>query len=394
MTRRAPRRLSALGLVALGLAAPSSVAAQVAVHAKPAFSVERLTPPPGPLTFLGVEEADVLPARRWALTLSAWRVERPIVLRSLDTDEVATAPVRARWGQELGAALGLGTRYQLGLALPWAEQWGARLAGIGLSDRPLQHLVAGDLRLHARARLVGRAGDGGAAVAVAAALVLPTGDDGDFAGEEGWSATWGARVGWRGDWLELAGGAGLRLRSQEVVLLSPARPHGNELLVDGGVAVRLAPLGEALGGPGRVWGLAEVSAAFGDDSGKGARGPSPAEARVGLRVSLAHCWSAAVALGGGFTPDEIGSPAWRAVAQLGFHQAPVRDLDGDGVLDRADACWREREDRDGYQDWDGCPELDDDGDGIPDGEDRCPRQPEDRDGYRDTDGCPDAETRS
>ena len=125
---------------------------------------------------------------------------------------------------------------------------------------------------------------------------------------------------------------------------------------------------------------------------KGARGPSPAEARLGVRADVAHCWSVAVAGGGGFTRAEVGSPGYRLIAQLTFHQDPIHDRDGDGVRDGQDACWTEREDRDGHDDWDGCPDLDDDGDGVDDRFDRCPRQPEDRDGYRDADGCPDAET--
>lgn len=50
------------------------------------------------------------------------------------------------------------------------------------------------------------------------------------------------------------------------------------------------------------------------------------------------------------------------------------------------------EDRDGRDDWDGCPDLDDDGDGLDDAFDRCPNQAEDLDGYRDADGCPEAES--
>jgi hypothetical protein len=373
------------------LAAPA--AAQVTAHAKPAFSVERLTPAPGAITFLGVEEADVLPDGRWAIALTTWRADRPIVLRDLDSGDVAIAPVRARWGQELAIARGLGARYQLGLAVPIALQWGARLQGIGLSDQELQHLVLGDIRVHARARLVGGAGDAGLAVALAAALAIPTGDDGDFAGEETWSGSAGLRVGWRGRALELTGGLGLRLRGEEVVLLSPARPHGHELLLSAGVALPLGGLGAALGAPDRAWAFAELEHAIGDDSGKGASGPSPGEWRLGLRAQVQHCWSAALAAGGGYTPDEIGSPRWRVVAQAAFHQAPVHDVDADGVVDRSDACWREREDRDGFQDWDGCPEPDNDGDGVLDPDDECPLQLEDLDGYRDGDGCPDDEQR-
>ena len=65
------------------------------------------------------------------------------------------------------------------------------------------------------------------------------------------------------------------------------------------------------------------------------------------------------------------------------------DKDGDGVLDSVDKCPDEPEDRDGFQDQDGCPDLDNDGDGIPDALDKCPNEPEDKDGFEDQDGCPD-----
>jgi outer membrane protein OmpA-like peptidoglycan-associated protein len=71
------------------------------------------------------------------------------------------------------------------------------------------------------------------------------------------------------------------------------------------------------------------------------------------------------------------------------------DSDLDGILDGKDRCEDQAEDKDGFQDEDGCPELDNDGDGIPDKDDqggdnfdRCPNEPEDKDGYKDYDGCP------
>lgn len=95
-----------------------------------------------------------------------------------------------------------------------------------------------------------------------------------------------------------------------------------------------------------------------------------------------------------------------------------RDRDGDGIPDLIDQCPDEPEDRDGFEDEDGCPDpdndqdgimdfedacpnepgipelkgcpfLDSDGDGIADSEDLCPNDPEDFDGYEDQDGCPD-----
>jgi OOP family OmpA-OmpF porin len=103
------------------------------------------------------------------------------------------------------------------------------------------------------------------------------------------------------------------------------------------------------------------------------------------------------------------------------HGCPVeapKDRDGDGILDSVDQCIDQPEDKDGFQDEDGCPELDNDndgildtadkcpneagpmtnlgcpivdrdGDGINDDVDKCPNEPEDKDGFQDEDGCPD-----
>jgi outer membrane protein OmpA-like peptidoglycan-associated protein len=65
------------------------------------------------------------------------------------------------------------------------------------------------------------------------------------------------------------------------------------------------------------------------------------------------------------------------------------DRDGDGLTDDVDKCPDEPEDKDGFQDEDGCPDPDNDFDGIPDKDDKCPLEPEDKDGFQDEDGCPD-----
>ncbi|PTL78692.1 OmpA family protein [Vitiosangium sp. GDMCC 1.1324] len=102
-------------------------------------------------------------------------------------------------------------------------------------------------------------------------------------------------------------------------------------------------------------------------------------------------------------------------------QIEEKDSDGDGILDKDDPCPDRPEDRDGFEDADGCPEPDNDkdgvldgndkcpltpgplsnqgcpeeapgdsdGDGIPDNVDKCRDQPEDKDGFEDSDGCPD-----
>jgi outer membrane protein OmpA-like peptidoglycan-associated protein len=65
------------------------------------------------------------------------------------------------------------------------------------------------------------------------------------------------------------------------------------------------------------------------------------------------------------------------------------DPDGDGISGAADKCPNIAEDKDGFEDEDGCPDPDNDKDGIPDLRDRCPNEPEDKDGFEDEDGCPD-----
>jgi OmpA-OmpF porin, OOP family len=65
------------------------------------------------------------------------------------------------------------------------------------------------------------------------------------------------------------------------------------------------------------------------------------------------------------------------------------DRDKDGVLDAADRCPKEPEDKDGFEDADGCPDPDNDKDEIADAKDKCPTEPEDKDGFEDADGCPD-----
>jgi OOP family OmpA-OmpF porin len=68
---------------------------------------------------------------------------------------------------------------------------------------------------------------------------------------------------------------------------------------------------------------------------------------------------------------------------------PLADQDGDGIIDARDRCPTEAEDKDAFEDEDGCPDPDNDKDGILDAKDKCPNETEDPDGFEDGDGCPD-----
>jgi outer membrane protein OmpA-like peptidoglycan-associated protein len=85
---------------------------------------------------------------------------------------------------------------------------------------------------------------------------------------------------------------------------------------------------------------------------------------------------------------------FEAAAGLGFNWGmtlppkytvvPEYDRDHDGIPDSVDKCPDVPEDKDGFQDEDGCPDYDNDNDGIPDSVDQCPNLS----GTKENDGCP------
>jgi len=85
--------------------------------------------------------------------------------------------------------------------------------------------------------------------------------------------------------------------------------------------------------------------------------------------------------GDGFMDSQDACPDVPGIAPDG---CPEKDRDGDGFLDSVDKC----PDDPGVEP-DGCPIPDRDGDGILDPDDKCPDEPENKNGYQDEDGCPD-----
>ena len=115
----------------------------------------------------------------------------------------------------------------------------------------------------------------------------------------------------------------------------------------------------------------------------------PLEGFVYLRVDPSEEWEVIGGPGIGMLPG-YGVPTFRGF--IGVRYRPTsHDKDGDGISDDEDKCPDLAEDRDGYQDTDGCPEEnpDSDHDGVPDRDDDCPNAKETIDGVDDDDGCPD-----
>jgi OmpA-OmpF porin, OOP family len=87
--------------------------------------------------------------------------------------------------------------------------------------------------------------------------------------------------------------------------------------------------------------------------------------------------------GDGIPDAEDGCPNAPGPKETGG--CPVaKDTDGDGIPDDIDRCPLDPEDKDGFQDEDGCPDPDNDGDGIVDKADACPNEP----GPLENRGCP------
>ncbi len=128
---------------------------------------------------------------------------------------------------------------------------------------------------------------------------------------------------------------------------------------------------------------------------------------VGVKYRAANGWGIRGDLRGIVVPSSAGGQTLDAEALVSIYKEYGRktalkkiepvvvekkedvDPDHDGIVGAADKCPNEPEDKDGFEDEDGCPDLDNDKDGIPDATDKCPLEAEDKDGFEDEDGCPD-----
>ena len=135
----------------------------------------------------------------------------------------------------------------------------------------------------------------------------------------------------------------------------------------------------------RVSGIVEL---FGQNGFSKDVTESPLEGELAARIKTES--GLAVTIGGGAgIMAGVGTPLARAFVGLGWMTPPESDKDGDGILDKVDKCPEDPEDKDHFEDKDGCPDPDNDGDGILDKGDECPDVAEDKDDFEDENGCPD-----
>ncbi len=295
---------------------------------------------------------------------------------------------------EFGALVGLPADWAVGVVLPVAFQirgGGPNL--VQLTAEPKAPAL-GDLRLEGRKRLWnGKLGSGEGQFGAAAVWGLPTADDASWLGgahalslQAFFGGAWGP---WR-----LDAGAGARMTATAEHTIHPLKTDGtldhNAQLV----ALRAGSTADVWAGvggsflDGQLTARGELRATLGlVDTVPAAS--SVVDAMASARWRLLPWLHGQVGLGGS-PSGGAGSAGVRLVAGLQFAPAELpSDQDGDGLDDKLDRCPAQAEDKDGFGDGDGCPDLDDDDDGVADVRDRCRLVPEDRDGFEDGDGCPD-----
>jgi outer membrane protein OmpA-like peptidoglycan-associated protein len=281
--------------------------------------------------------------------------------------------------------------------------------------------VPTDARVGAKYRLLG--GDR-FALALLAIASVPFGDEEMFLGDSDF--VFEPRIAAEGALgkARIVANAGARFRRRTVLEAYNARPEAMESATD---AVPVFDLGsELVGGLGVVYALVPqlivsaeatvfaplpASASWGTctlangercstledtDYFAGAEyGDLAALALLGLDYRITPDTALRVAGGTGRLFEQGRGEEFRVMGGVVWAPSPEGskvigrgDVDGDDIPDRVDICPDDAEDRDTYQDDDGCPDLDNDGDGVIDARDRCVDEPEDRDGHDDDDGCP------
>jgi len=360
-----------------------------------------------------LQSPEVGPNGSWVASAVASYAANPLVLDgySAGTSVLHNALVERSSGLQLGAAFAFLGRFEAGAHLPIFLQSGAsapqdmngRLTGLPVP--PASGTARGNLVLHAKARLWSGSSVGAGAFTLGASAVgvVPTATKGQFTGSdkpEGrllvLASLTPAALGSR---LEISVNAGPIVRGQSTYA-NIAQKSG--LAWGVGASLRLT---DALWATTELYGEATPSGQRQAGTDAGMPAPdllAPVEWLAGLSLQLDRRVHLGLAAGRGVT-DAIGTPSRRGVFSLSIiagTQAtpplhppeppkPDGDADGDGIPDSLDKCPNEPEDKDMFEDSDGCPDPDNDHDGIPDELDKCPLDPEDKDGFQDEDGCPD-----
>lgn len=350
------------------------------------FSVQRFQPAPGPRNFFTVQGARTDGKMAWSAGLFVNYSDSPFLLKSCkaidNCDEKGVQSrdikvIKSMVTGDLLASLTPTPRLQIGLRVPVTHVQGDGIdTATGDAARGgLKATGLGDPMLEAKLRALGNV-DSPMVLGAAAFVSGPLG-----------SAT--AKDSYIGDTGPVAG-----LRGILDGRMGPIDFGANIA----GLYRQNSRLGSTELGPEFRYGVAAgyrvsqvfrvVAEGFGATKFSSKAGTSSLEVDGGIQISPLNSGVHLTLGGGPGVLQGVGVPAFRAFAGV-MYVREVGDSDGDGIRDSDDKCPLEREDMDGHDDKDGCPDYDNDGDGIKDTADKCPNDPESMNGVDDGDGCPD-----
>lgn len=372
----------------------SPVAAQV-IEPK-SFPAERMRLASDRLGLIDTEWGALISHLSWDIGLWAGYAKNPLVLYRTSDQRRVGALVSDRVGFGLTGAVGLFDWVQLGFELPliFAQSRTSNQPGIAASPiGALQGVGIGDLRLIPKLRLL-RSDKHYIDLAIVLGATAPTGGQRQYFGDAGFTFQPELVVSRALTGLRLALNIGAVVRPT-TRFLSQTVEHELNLRVGVGYHLRdhhLPPF------------FVDASLLAGSSLVRPFRAFNQTALEVKTQVGFDILEFVAVFVGGGLGLSQgWGIPDWRVFGGLRVGvvkdssrsvqgtpaSAPIlSDADNDGVADEVDRCPKDAEDKDGYADEDGCPDLDNDNDGIADEVDRCPSVAEDKDGYADSDGCP------
>jgi outer membrane protein OmpA-like peptidoglycan-associated protein len=333
--------------------------------------------PGGSVNYVTVQGAGVLPHLRFSVGGFLDYAHKPLVLRRISTGEEVEL-IRHQLTLNVQGAIGFFDRLELGVAMPVTLFQAQGDTSATLTPTNLSAPVFGDLKLYPKFRIIDGEHIG---LAILVPVTLPTGDEDNLQGNA--SVTVEPRLAFEVGFTDRFRGAltvGYVIRKNQTLFNIDL---GNELTVGAGVEFMVAPERFAL--------LAEVFGNIGADTDvKSQAAERPFEVEVAGRYWPSPKHALTLGVGRGLSQG-YGTPAVRAYLGYAFGPRAEGDRDGDGIADAEDQCPDDPEDKDDFQDSDGCPDPDNDQDGIPDTADRCPNDPEDVDGFEDRDGCPDVD---
>ena len=385
----------------VALLAPRAALAQTPV---PSADLRNFHASTDPASGLYLEPAVSPGTAEWNAGMWLSYAFRPITLRDPTTKAVAFDVIRHQITGDVTASFGLFHRFALGVDLPvLVYQSGdtpTTASRRSLGDALLPAQAMGDLALVAKATIIKPTGGdlGGFALAAHERFTMPTGDEASFMGEGVVTSETRLLAEYGLVAFKLHAALGLKLRGDSARFACESTPgagttadtcrsrFGHELPFGVGVAFRPQVLG--IDDKGRwTWYLeSHGHLPVGPVSPFQSAAASSFQIGIGARLAIRDV-SILAGLETGPTGG-VGDPPIRAILGVGW--APrAHDLDGDRIEDDVDQCRELPEDRDGFQDDDGCPDGDNDDDGVPDKADKCPTVKEDEDGFQDDDGCPD-----